>query len=407
MTPTTYSALVRPWGDKWQLWSRNRKSPAWMLARTGEWNDLKIPPDAIYAIPARLTVAYAFYVEAIEESVVREMALLEVEMRGLAPGDRLNTDASIRILSADEKRTLVLAVIYPGEWPAELAAVNAAAFEASPALAVLGDNTLHLWREGNDLVAAVTWKGQLVSWETAPWGDDPRDITSWLRCLVLQLRGDLGITEPLVLKEWTPVFSQTPEGFVRDRGLGEKDLTEGASPALTDPGSWLPQSLRASARQRQERAVLVKSLLALAAVLFVIASGTILAFANLRWQERKIDAEIARLEPEIAPIREAAKRWNRIEAAVDERFFPLEMLNLIVTSLPPAGVRLTVFEMSPQKILVEGEAGNVGTATEFFNRLQQNAGSGGLNWEMPYPSLQANNTARFVINGTVQGASNE
>lgn len=407
MTSGTHSNLVRLWGEKWQLWSKDRKSASWTLSRTGEWNELKVPPDTVCAIPARLTVAYPFYVEAVEESVVREMALLEVEMRGLAPGERLNTDARIRILSADEKRTLVLAVIYPGEWPAELAAVNGTAFEASPVLAVLGDNTLHLWREGDDLVAAVTWKGQLVCWETAPWGDDPRDITSWLRCLVLQLRGDLGMAEPLVLKEWTPVFSETPEGFVRDRGLGEKDRSEGASPALTEPASWLPQTLRAAARQRSERAVLVKSLLALAAVLFVIAAGTIVAFANLRWQERRIDAEIARLEPEIGPIREAAKRWNRIEAAVDERFFPLEMLNLIVTSLPPAGVRLTVFEMSPQKVLVEGEAGNVGAATEFFKTLQQNAGSGGLDWEMPYPSLQANNTARFVINGTVQGASNE
>jgi hypothetical protein len=52
-------------------------------------------------------------------------------------------------------------------------------------------------------------------------------------------------------------------------------------------------------------------------------------------------------------------------------------------------------------VLVEGEASQVSAAAEYFQKIQDGeAGSTGVRWDMPPPSLQANNTAKFVINGT-------
>lgn len=393
------SALVRPWGAGWQLWSRGRKAPAWTLAQEGELTALKIPADVFCAVPARFALAFPFWLEATEESVVREMALLEVEMRGLASGDRLRSDVEIHLLRAEEGKTLVRAVVYPADWPAHLPSLHGAGFGASPALAVLGDDTVHLWREGDDLVAAVMWRGVLVGWDTTDANDDEGMIASWLNCLRLQLREELGITESLRLRDWTGIFAETPGGFRSDRGFTENDRAQGAIPVLPGSEPWLPFDLRQAARVRRERMALARAAGGALAALAVLALAVGFALAGLHWKERQADQEIARLENAIAPIRHAALRWSRIESAVDERFFPLEMLHVVVASLPSTGVRLTMFEMSPEKILVEGEAGNVGAATEFFQKLRQNPEAGGVEWEMPSPALQANNTARFIING--------
>ena len=92
---------------------------------------------------------------------------------------------------------------------------------------------------------------------------------------------------------------------------------------------------------------------------------------------------------------------------MDQHLYPLETLHTVVNSMGPAGARLTVFEMSPDKILVEGEAANVSVATELFKALQGSHEAADITWEMPPPALQANSTARFIINGVRHGDSSQ
>lgn len=407
MKKRSLQVVVRPWGSEWQLWRRSTREAVWQLAYSGPLSALPIPKDAICALPARLAIAHPFFVEAVEEAVAREMALLEMEMSGLTQREKLARDVEVRLLRREGNKTLVLGIVYPPEWPVELLALEGAALEASPLLAVLSDNAVHLWRENADLVAAVAWGGHVVYWETMHWTEDQSEIKAWLHCVVLQLRQELGIQEVLALKEWVPIFQEVPEDFVRDRSFNESDHLEGAIPTALVQSTWLPGHLQAIALTQRRRATTLKLAGAALAVILFVAAGVSYAFADLHWREQQADAEMARLQEETIPIRRAAERWRHVEAAVDGRFYPVEMLHVVVASLPPRNVRLTVFEMSPEKILVEGEAGNVGAATEFFNRLQESPEASDLSWEMPSPSLQADNTARFVVSGQRREAAGE
>ena len=71
----------------------------------------------------------------------------------------------------------------------------------------------------------------------------------------------------------------------------------------------------------------------------------------LQWQiSRKIAAretEIAALESQIAPLRTSASRWLQVEPAADDKYFPLEMLHLIVAAMPANHTICSVSAGSP------------------------------------------------------------
>jgi hypothetical protein len=397
---TKLNALSRPWGESWQTWKRRKKVGGWQLeelpVKSGH------PGEALVAIPARLVVTLPFWVDATESETVKSIALLEVEMKGLASAERLTSDVVISTLWSEGERTLVRATVFPIEMPPSIVAVPAGEFyEPSPFLAALTGNTVHLWREFDDLVAVIVWRDQILCWETLHWPASPREIQIWLRSLLLQLRSELQISERFLLREWTAVFDEVPAEFDRDEVISESDWREG--PALVIPaslGGWMPSTVKATQKNRRQKELLTA--IGLGVVFLIIC--TVVAVSLLRWQvSRQIavrEAEIASLEEQIAPLRASASRWSQIESAADDRYYPIEMLHLIVAAMPESGVRLTAFEMSPSSVLLEGEATQVSAAAEYFQKLQDGEASRtGITWAMPPPSLQANNTARFIING--------
>lgn len=395
----TMNTIVRPWRDEWQLWRSPKKAVGLVLEQSGPLETLRTPESSCCAIPARMVVSVPFWVEASDVDAAREIALLEVEMKGLASGERLGTDVEISILKSDEGRAMVRADIYPADWPGSLAALKGSRFLPSPMLATLGVDAVHLWRELDDLVAVVVWDGQVVCWETTHWPNETAAVASWLQCLMIQLEDELKLPEPFQLKEWFGIFAEVPQMFKRVAFFGDADCDKGPSPKPeAPPGRWLPAAARRLRIDRQQRSRTMR-IAGLVLAVLAVAGATLVAL-NLRldWQLREVDREIVRLEAEVEPSYRIASRWNDLEVAVDERFHPLEILRDIVGAISPTGVRLTVFQMSVDRVLVEGEAENVSAATAFFRAVQADSKSG-LHWEMAAPALQPNNTARFAITG--------
>lgn len=387
------ATLLRPWGRQWQRWERPIGAGPWTLMETGELTVLRSSGNTSLALPARLVVSAPGLQDSAEAA--REVALLEVEMKGLAVGARLETDVQASILDQGGGRTLAEIIIYPPDLPESLAGLRASAV-ASPLAIAFSEEGLHLWRELEDLVVAVVWRGHVVSWETLSWTEDAEEVVSWLWCFALQVEHELALPGPFVLFDWAAIFPQVPEGFLPAR---RPPGGEGPPPREEFPAPWLPPGERERLR-RQEARTQTRRALALVgtALALVVGSGALYLLA-LHGKIRQADFALRSLEQEVAPLRQAAGRWKQMQAAADPNYFPLEMLRTVVHSIGSPGVRLTAFEMTPDKVLVEGEAANVSAATEFFKSLQADVEIAGVEWEMPAPSLQANNTARFIING--------
>ncbi len=140
------SRLIRPWNAAWQRWAKGtKKDDFWQVdheggdaAPTGDFD--------ICAVPARNVVAVPLWIEAADEATVRESALLEVEMKGLASGERLAVDFTYKVLRREEQRTLILALVFPAEEPGVLKDIKSERYEASPMIAGLGEDGVHLWK---------------------------------------------------------------------------------------------------------------------------------------------------------------------------------------------------------------------------------------------------------------------
>lgn len=392
--------VIRPWGEGWQIWRKEAKEESWRLVPAEAASAGRQAGQTVCGIPARLVVAAPLWIETVEESTIGEIVRLEVEMKGLAAGERLAQDLAFEVLCREEARVLVRAMVFPAEWPGEFFFPAAEAYEPGPLLAALQDNTLHLWREFDDLVAVVVWNGSVVCWETTSFQDELGEIETWLRCLMTQVASLIALPDDFAIKDWAGVLRNLPAGFSRTCFLSDSDRNEGPAMAATPPRlGWLPAAQREARKAGHSRRMLVRGLAAAAALAVLAMLPVLVSTVWTNMKIRGVEEKIAKLDGRISPLRDIAARWMRVEAAVDDRFFPLEVLHAVVSSIPSGGVRLTVFEMSLDKLLVEGEATNVSTATEFFNKLRENQEAPDISWEMPPVSVKANNVAHFVITG--------
>jgi hypothetical protein len=395
------SRLIRPWNATWQRWAKgNKKDDVWQIdsepgdaAPTGQFD--------LCAVPARNVVAVPLWIEAADEATVRESALLEVEMKGLASGERLAVDFAYKVIRREEQRTLILALVFPAEEPSVLKEIKAERYEPSPMLAGLGEDGVHLWKEFDDLVAVVKWEGQILCWETTQWTMNEKEIEIWLQCLLIPLCNQFSIPGGLPLKDWARAFTHLPEGFGRALTINDDERRDGPPLALpADASVWQPVGQREASRSRKQRALIVNTIAAVAGVVLVAVLAGTAFYMGVQIRMKEIDRKIQAMEPAVAPLRQIASTWSQVETSVDQRYFPLEILHLIVGAMPEKGVRLTAFTTSPESTIVAGDADNFQSATDFSAAVQKGSGELKITWEMPQPSLQADGKAHFVITGT-------
>ena len=111
MSKPEHLPVLRPWRDTWQLWQPGKKAAGFALAKHILPGERNVDMPVCCAIPARKVLSVPFWVEAADAGTAREIALLEVEMKGYASGERMAADVDVRILRQEEGRALVLAVI--------------------------------------------------------------------------------------------------------------------------------------------------------------------------------------------------------------------------------------------------------------------------------------------------------
>lgn len=405
MKPQKISTLYRPWGGGWQRWTFESRAAGWNLAGS-EAPSADAARGVLVALPARCVLALPIWVETTESQVLREMVELQLEMLGVAAGPRLETDVRIQPLADSGNKTLVRTLVYPPNLPADTPLPASALFEPAPLLAELEDETLHLWEESGRLVAVLVTDGKTVCWEAADRDLERRELLAWLNCLLLQLRGDEIIKSDLALKDWSGrLAGQAPFGCSH-RPATPQEQERGPKPAMpAAPSAWLApegRAMREQSRVRSRFAAAAALVLAMALVVISVAAG-------YQWflgaQMREVRREAAALSGTAQPLQQIARKWRRLEAATETRFFPLEVLHQVVSRMPSDGVRLTTVDLVRDRIHVEGEASNVGAATRFFNNLKEVPAD--IRWEMPPPSLLPNNTARFIISGTRSDAPDQ
>ena len=202
-----------------------------------------------------------------------------------------------------------------------------------------------------------------------------------------------------------------PDDFAQ--GLDSPLYTESRIVPRPSTEPWnLPPPTLTERRAQREAAGKRKKTLRLA--LSFYAAVLVLGMAFFAWpfvQLTMVQAELRKISSRADQIRATAVLWREAGSWLQPRLNVLELLwqvsRPLVESDPPLveGVRLTVFDLTPKRLRLEGEGKDLEKVEKYFQSLKNEPALAGFIWKNPQPQLLPNGNARFVAEGMPPGVA--
>ncbi|MEX1110173.1 MAG: hypothetical protein WEB31_00075 [Chthoniobacterales bacterium] len=399
-------AILRPVAAGWQKWQEG-EGGAWQLSgEAPELADLKPAAGSLIAIPVRRAFSFALWVPAEDPSVFGDLVFTQLELRGLAGRSREATTFVWREIAREGREVLLHAVVWPGQLAARYWHGDVTEYAVSPACLPLASDAVTVWQEEGVWVAAVTRGEKLLHFQPLTAGAPDAGMASEVWMMLAPLEAGR-MLEPGVAAR---ILHEEPEppDLEAWRSAGGVPVDAAPLPPPVRPAGGadclpLPvrevQTSKATAARRQRLA------LAAAAVYFLLVLALAANTLRLHWQARSLQAEIDRDAGVVASTKEAMQRWNALDAALDPKGYPLEVLHEAARLLPEDGVRLTLFEMNLGRVIVQGEAKDFTAAQLYMDAVKKSKELASYEWTAENPKSLPNRSARFQIDGVRPGAA--
>lgn len=400
-------AICRPTAAGWQMWTEE-DGGAWSLQAEGaELSDLKPPTGSLVAVPVRRAFSLAIWVPGEDPSILRDLVHTQLETRGLAARTREETSFAWREIAREGNELLLHVIVLPMHLAPRYWHGDVTAYAVSPDCLPLAADTVTIWREEGMWVAAVTRGDKLLHFQSLAEPDPgPAMALEVLMMLSPLEAGNMIEGQPFVV--FYRSGGDEPDLSSWD-GSGFQHVSVADFPPPVRPPSELDciplpvrllQAKKAKSAQ-QQRFAFAAAAIYLALVL-TLAGNTLW----LHWKARRLQAEIDRDAAPVAATREALARWQALQPALEPATYPLEVLYQTARLLPKDGVRLTLFDMNLERVLIQGEASTLAAAIKFQDDLKKNTEIGDFyEWSAENPKQLPNGSTRFQIDGVKRGST--
>ncbi|MDD5200376.1 MAG: PilN domain-containing protein [Terrimicrobiaceae bacterium] len=366
--------VIRLFDEQWQRWELGGGAPRRLRAEDAENGSRRT-----LAVPARQVVASPLWIDGTDPAIVSEAAKLELEVRGLLSRAQGMDGVSLRLLPG-EKRTLAVVGVFPPELPESCP--SAERFDSSPFLFSLPRDAVTLWREGDDYAAAFTRGSEVIYWETIDRSVGSEELRTWLSLIVLRLQAEDMLAAPPRVVSWiegVPAAKIAPPGCAALDDVAD-DAATGTPSLQRVLATWKPASARLAELRRSKRERMRTIVLAVAAGYVVLAAVLVLYAGVQRWRAARLTTETARLRAEVQTFQPIARDWSLVAPTADPSQFPLELLRGAIEAMPADGIRLTKFTVDTGKMVIEGEAKDYASATDFQANLKRSEALRGIDW---------------------------
>lgn len=258
------------------------------------------------------------------------------------------------------------------------------------------------WRELGVWHGAVTGPGGCLNVQALGEAGDSGVVAGALRAQItsLMLRG-LGETPDSAVVYGTK--EDVPEGVTGAcslLGLAHT-VVEMPAPVLPKVPSRLVASAMSQMRENRASARRWKLRIAAAAALWLLLAAWV-AFGYVSDARALELATQAReeIEPQARVLREIQDAWDAVAEVNGIDAFPLELLLRMEQVRPPGNMRLTNFNVAPDKsIFLRGSSPTADLALSFAENVRRSPNLANYAWETPYPQSQADGSFSFTISG--------
>lgn len=405
--PAKRGGICRPVSATWQKWAEDAAGVPGLQAEGAELSELKPAAGDLIAIPVRRAFSLCLWIPADDPSVFRDLVLTQLEMRGLAGRSREDTTFSCREISRAGNEALVQVTVLPAHLASRYWHGDVTDYAVSPACLPLEKDSVTIWREQGAWVAAVTRDEKLLHFQSLaePSADESMAMEVWMMLAPLEA-GNMIEAHPRIVFYRQDGDEIDPAAWNRggDAAVSVLDLPPPVRP-LSPLGS-IPIAVRDLQVQKKKSAQ--RQRLAFIGAAVYLALVLLLAGQTLwlHWQARRLQAEIDRDAPAVVATKAAMDKWAALQPTLEPSTYPLEILFQISRLLPKDGVRLTLFEMNLDRVLIQGEASTLAAALKFQDDLKKSTELEPLyDWTAEGPKQLPNGSTRFQIDGTRRGSA--
>lgn len=390
----------------------------------GKPDQLRPGAGCVMGLPSRAFFSLPLWVPVVEESPARDQTQMKLEMRGMLGA---NPEAAVwnfepfrrEPLPAGEEgaapafrqleATAVLASPFQESWLVEEATRHEPAGRMLPAPAPAGVCGV-LRRELGHWVADFFLGGKWLHTQPLLASSLDGAAAVELAATTAQLEGE-GVLPPLegwFLQDGGPGVS---EDFRRGLGFplktGERPVPRAPAEVWNLPPPALTERRAERVRQARRKKTIRGVLTGYAAAAVVVLAFFAWPFVRLKMVER----QLAAVGPEADRIRQTALVWREAGAWLEPRYNALELLwqvsRPLIEADPPKieGVRLTLFDYNPKRLLLQGEGKDLEVVEKYFKWLKGEPGLAGFTWKNPQPRLLPNGNAQFQAEGILAGGA--
>lgn len=397
-------SLCRPCASGWQKWSE-AEGGAWsLLQESPELAELGPLAGDLVAVPVRRAFSLSVWIPADDPSVLRDLVLTQLEMRGLAGRTREDTTFDWREVFRAENEVLVHVTVLPPHLAPRYWHGEVIEYAVSASCLPLAENAVSVWNEQGSWAAAVTRAGRILHFQSLSAQVPDAGLILELRMMLAPLEAGSMIEDPLPIT----IYRQSGEeidlaSLQQHAEVSINDLPPPVRPSVAL--ACVPLAVRELQEKKKKSAQQQRVAFVAAAIYLTLVLALAANTLWLHWQARQLQAVIDREAPDVAATREAMNRWQALQPALEPTTYPLEVLFQTSRLLPKDGVRLTLFEMNLERVVIQGEASTLAAALKFQDDLKKNAELESLyDWTAEAPKQLPNGSTRFQIDGTRRGS---
>ena len=402
----TGDVIFRAVASGWQKWRQEGEGSLQLASEAPALSALKPEAGGVIAVPVRRAFSLAVWVPSGDPALFGDLVYTQLELHGLAGRDRDSTAFIWRSIATRDGETLIHAIVLPPHLDSKYWHGDVTSYAVSPACLPLAPDTVTVWEEEGGWVASVTRGQELLHFQplTSQVPGDAMALEIWL------------LLAPL---EAGKMLDGSPSVHVLYQGLeppdlgdwrSASDLAVSASP-LPPPVvpaqnlQCMPLPVREVRKSKEASSRRQKIALAAAAAYFLVVLALAGSTFFLQWRAESLRKLVARDAGAVAAIRATTARWENMQAALDPATYPLEILYQAARLLPKDGVRLTLFSMNLDRVVIGGEASTLPAAQKFQQDVATSPELAGYDWTKENPRPLPSGSAKFQIEGARRGSS--
>lgn len=396
MPKTNASYLLIPGETEWEIWSVLPHQPATLHSTysVSQPSEIKQFPsgDLFFFFPVQALTSIPLHVPTNDESLFADLASTHAERMGLRPDPLAGQLTDLFPISITPEHSTLLHVVLKNPESDHLPSKSPKAFDFSARAFPVTDDSISIWKELQHWVFAIHQGGKLVYTQTtSSTGPGPdANLVREIRITIAQLSLQGIRVEPERITVWSN--NSSIQTSVLSNAFTIPVLCS-IRPAPSLPQSLshlLPADVRAARTAARKRQNMIVSIAAIA----IIYLGVIAYSGYGLWKIHSTTQKLKQRANTIAPLADSfrihTEKWDEIEYGISREYNTVDILNRVAKCIPiHSGLRLKTAKISPDEILLIGEAPQPEAITQFSRNLNRSNDLAAYEWETSNPRQSA------------------